>query len=731
MLDAPVGAEPAPVRGANRLHAANVDAKRAFDRWLSRRRELLATIAVRGTYLDDDDVARLLKLSLPGIDEVIGLLEVVRLARDADGAHAFDQVVVDTAPTGHTLRLLAAPALLTRVASLLDSLQSHHRAVVSALRGSYRGDAADALIDELERDGEALRAMLRDPRRDAGDVDHDSRADGARGDVRRDRRAGGHRHPGRPPDREPHDCGAAAALRLVRGTPAIRGARAGSDRPAVRRPRNRCVSRVDARASRGAGAARRGKGAGTLEDCRRDGSDAATDQSALESHLTLRPRPRQGFSAKRDWSGFSQKIILFGGKGGVGKTTCAAAAALHLAAAKRVLLLSTDPAHSLGDVFGARFDNTAPARARRSAGAARAGDRRGGGDGSVPRQVRRGRGRGLRAHCPDRGRRPGGVPRSDRSRAAGHRRSDCGRRRRRSDRRRRTATTTSIVTDTAPTGHALRLLQTPAVLRDWTLALMAILLKYREIVGAGTLAALLVQLSKRLRGLQDILADPAQVALRHRDPRRGRPGAGDDRRSSRRFDRWGSPSEPSSSMRRAPASARGAAALRASSDAPSSGSAPPSRRAVTLSSKRPPRFRRRIASQRCGLGTRLAATHLMAQGHRGLPLLRREERATPAAARTPDGLAGAGAAGGARSAPGPLADCRDGAARRVRSGRLEPRLQDLDWVATARRRARSRRRTFLARRDGDRDSRETVHDVLVGGQGDRRRRRSRRAAIDA
>ena len=68
-----------------------------------------------------------------------------------------------------------------------------------------------------------------------------------------------------------------------------------------------------------------------------------------------------------------------------------------------------------------------------------------------------------------------------------------------------------IVTDTAPTGHALRLLQTPAVLREWTQALMAILLKYREIVGAGTLASLLVQLSKRLRGLQAILRDPAQA----------------------------------------------------------------------------------------------------------------------------------------------------------------------------------------------------------------------------
>jgi arsenite-transporting ATPase len=68
-----------------------------------------------------------------------------------------------------------------------------------------------------------------------------------------------------------------------------------------------------------------------------------------------------------------------------------------------------------------------------------------------------------------------------------------------------------IVTDTAPTGHALRLLETPALLREWTQALMAILLKYREIVGAGTLASLLVQLSKRLRGLQEILGDATQA----------------------------------------------------------------------------------------------------------------------------------------------------------------------------------------------------------------------------
>jgi arsenite-transporting ATPase len=60
--------------------------------------------------------------------------------------------------------------------------------------------------------------------------------------------------------------------------------------------------------------------------------------------------------------GDTRRLTFFGGKGGVGKTTLAAAFATLLAERnERTLLVSTDPAHSTSDILGARLSGE-PAR---------------------------------------------------------------------------------------------------------------------------------------------------------------------------------------------------------------------------------------------------------------------------------------------------------------------------------------------------------------------------------
>ena len=51
------------------------------------------------------------------------------------------------------------------------------------------------------------------------------------------------------------------------------------------------------------------------------------------------------------------RVIIYTGKGGVGKTSMAAATACKIAQnGKRVLVMSTDSAHSLGDSFDIKID---------------------------------------------------------------------------------------------------------------------------------------------------------------------------------------------------------------------------------------------------------------------------------------------------------------------------------------------------------------------------------------
>jgi arsenite/tail-anchored protein-transporting ATPase len=143
------------------LDALELNADRALVRWLRARRDSLHLIAERGTYLDSGDVDRFLGLSFPGVDELGGLLELTRVAEGG----RYETVVVDTAPTGHTLRLLAVPEALQRIAAVLGDMLAKHHFLLTRLSGRDRSDAADRLVAEINAEAGRLQSLLRDPHR--------------------------------------------------------------------------------------------------------------------------------------------------------------------------------------------------------------------------------------------------------------------------------------------------------------------------------------------------------------------------------------------------------------------------------------------------------------------------------------------------------------------------------------------------------------------------------------
>jgi len=102
---------------------------------------------------------------MPGADEAAAMQLLLRYMDD----ERFDRVVVDTAPTGHTLRLLELPELMDSMMGRMMAMREKLSGMMDSVKGMFGADtdpqAGLADLREMAERIERLRAALRDPGR--------------------------------------------------------------------------------------------------------------------------------------------------------------------------------------------------------------------------------------------------------------------------------------------------------------------------------------------------------------------------------------------------------------------------------------------------------------------------------------------------------------------------------------------------------------------------------------
>ena len=539
-LGEPVGPHATELLSIPGVFAQQLDAAVERDAFLARWRETLVTVIDRGTYLDREDIVGFIDAVLPGTDEAMALLSLADLAASSE----WDRVIIDTAPTGHTLRLLALPQTFRLVVDLLELMQEKHRFMVRALTHRYRADAVDAMLAELRHRVDSLRALLTDPsstrlvlvaRAEPIVVAETSRYAAALPAL------------GLTPgalvvnavsaDSDPSALASLASL--LPGIPHVSLARWPESR---KRPESREWPESRQRPeSRKLPESRESPESRKLPESRESPESRKRPESREWSESRKRPEfgarpPVQGDEARsaeevvagddetpawllrrlhgdaaRTAEDALRPLTIVGGKGGVGKTTVACALAIEAARDEQlVLVVSTDPAPSIADALeldvGDETVAIAPGLWARQANATAAFaemqkayrqrvdavfDRLigAGFDAVHDRKILQ----DLLALAP-----PGidelyALATIGETLAAGQ--------------------FDTIIVDPAPTGHLLRLLETPALALDWSHRIMRLALKYKEIGSFTETMGDILTFAQRTRAVRDLLADPARSTV--------------------------------------------------------------------------------------------------------------------------------------------------------------------------------------------------------------------------
>eukprot|EP00195_Chlamydomonas_chlamydogama_P005384 CAMPEP_0202890670 /NCGR_PEP_ID=MMETSP1392-20130828/997_1 /ASSEMBLY_ACC=CAM_ASM_000868 /TAXON_ID=225041 /ORGANISM="Chlamydomonas chlamydogama, Strain SAG 11-48b" /LENGTH=714 /DNA_ID=CAMNT_0049574285 /DNA_START=142 /DNA_END=2286 /DNA_ORIENTATION=- len=281
-------------------------------------------------------LGELLNTPPPGLDEAVAIAKVVQFVQSQEYAK-FTRIVFDTAPTGHTLRLLALPdfveASLGKIIRLRKKLGGATAAVRSLFGTGDNQDEAVAKLEMLQQRIGLVKQLFRDKE---------------------------------------------ATEFIIATIPTYLGVNESGRLLKALRKENIPCKRIVVNQVIGPGMGeayirmKLKDQAAATKMIETDPALAGLNKvSAPMIDLEVRGVPALTYFGNVVWqgvydtmnSGPDRKYYLLGGKGGVGKTSCAASLAVKFASeGLPTLVVSTDPAHSLSDSFDQDLTGGRPVR---------------------------------------------------------------------------------------------------------------------------------------------------------------------------------------------------------------------------------------------------------------------------------------------------------------------------------------------------------------------------------
>lgn len=492
-FDREIGDEVTPIAG--NLYGLEMDTKKLQGEFKLEHQVDIFDLATRAMYFDKDILLDFFSFSLPGMDELMAVMEIIALLNTGE----YDLVILDTAPTGHTIRLLGYIDQMLEQIEVLEKSQEKYRYAAARFKGRYVKDEADEFLDQLRGDIREIKAVLTD---------------------------------------------SSATEFVVVATPEAMGVYE-TERLLTVLKKNKIpvnhiiVNGVNPEVECDFCISRRENQEKYIKEMEKKFYEYDIIEMPLFPHevrgaenlsefarvlfgeaYEYKPRPIQRLelhrAVKSKMPGLLEKdlqFLFFGGKGGVGKTTCAAATALYLAKTnpgKKILIFSASPVHSLSDIFerGIGDEGTAiipnlyaleidakkmfedfKKRYIEEINAvfdALEGERR-----RVDLSFERRTTLDLFSLTP---------PGLDEIMALAKIMEFT-----------ETREYDLFVLDTAPTGHLLRLLELPNIVMEWFDKLIKMLRKYRDRMRIAKTLKLLLEMKKKIKDTQRTLTDPEKT----------------------------------------------------------------------------------------------------------------------------------------------------------------------------------------------------------------------------